>query len=191
MKECCIKTSSNILFFGYLFELSHWGDYHKSPKYRFYQEKRIKQVLSYISFCPLRNLYNIKFIFMATSLRTNAVVVTKVDYIIFHGHNCCRHLLKQKIYPSPEQLSIIVSYFPLIIGHFISLPCLSLYYSMSKRKVREKSRECHNHKPQPFPDPKRKRKPTSLNKHKPNKRTKSTKTSPPLTKRGNRNTKRT
>ena len=36
------------------------------------------------------------------------------------------------------------------------------------KKVREKSRECHNHKPQPFPDPKRKRKPTTLNKHKPN-----------------------
>ena len=43
------------------------------------------------------------------------------------------------------------------------------------KKVREKSRKCHNHKPQPFPDPKRKRKPTNLNKHKPNKRTKSTK----------------
>ena len=48
-----------------------------------------------------------------------------------------------------------------------------LYY----KKVRVKSRECHNHKPQPFPDPKRKRKPTNLNKHKPNKRTKSTKIS--------------
>ena len=34
-----------------------------------------------------------------------------------------------------------------------------------KKKVREKSRECHNHKLQPFPDPKRKRKPTNLNKH--------------------------
>ena len=45
------------------------------------------------------------------------------------------------------------------------------------KKVREKSRECHNHKPQPFPDTKRKRKPTNLNKHKPNKRTKSTKIS--------------
>ena len=30
-----------------------------------------------------------------------------------------------------------------------------------KKKVREKSRECHNHKPQPLPDPKRKRKPTN------------------------------
>ena len=62
---------------------------------------------------------------------------------------------------------------------------------MKKKKVREKSRECHNHKPQPFPDPKRKRKPTNPNKHKPNKRTKSTKTSSLLPKRGNRNTKRT
>ena len=46
-----------------------------------------------------------------------------------------------------------------------------------KKKGREKSRECHNHKPHPFPDPKRKRKPTNPNKHKPNKRTKSTKIS--------------
>ena len=58
------------------------------------------------------------------------------------------------------------------------------------KRVREKSRECHNHKPQPFPDPKRKRKPTNLNKHKPNKR-KSTKISSLFPKRGNRNTKRT
>ena len=57
------------------------------------------------------------------------------------------------------------------------------------KKVREKSRECH--KPQPFPDPKRKRKPTNLNKHKPNKRTKSIKISSLFPKRGNRNTKRT
>ena len=61
----------------------------------------------------------------------------------------------------------------------------------NKKKVREKSRESHNHKPQPFPDPKRKRKPTNLNKHKPNKRTKSTKISSLFPKRGNRNTKRT
>ena len=43
------------------------------------------------------------------------------------------------------------------------------------KKVREKFRECHNLKPQPFPDTKRKRKPTNPNKHKSNKRTKSTK----------------
>ena len=59
------------------------------------------------------------------------------------------------------------------------------------KKVREKSKECHNHKPQPLPDPKRKRKPTNLNKHKPNKRTKSTKISSLFPKRGNRNTERT
>ena len=59
------------------------------------------------------------------------------------------------------------------------------------KKVREKSRECHNHKPQPFPDSKRKRKPINLNKHKPNKRTKNTKISSLFPKRGNRNTKRT
>ena len=60
-----------------------------------------------------------------------------------------------------------------------------------EKKVREKSRECHNHKPQPFPDTKRKRKSTNLNKHKPNKRMKSTKISSLFPKRGNRNTKRT
>ena len=59
------------------------------------------------------------------------------------------------------------------------------------KKVRETSRECHNHKPQPFPDTKRKRKPTNPNKHKSNKRTKSTKISSLFPKRGNRNTKRT
>ena len=62
---------------------------------------------------------------------------------------------------------------------------------MNTKKVSEKSRECHNHKPQPFPDTKRKRKPTNLNKHKPNKRTKSTKITSLFPKRGNRNTKRT
>ena len=68
---------------------------------------------------------------------------------------------------------------------------ISYINSLFKKKVREKSRECHNHKPQPFPDPKRKRKPTNLNKHKRNKRTKSTKISSLFPKRGNRNTKRT
>ena len=44
----------------------------------FCEEIRIKQGISYISFCPLRILYNSKFILMATSLVTNAVVVTRV-----------------------------------------------------------------------------------------------------------------
>ena len=40
-----------------------------------------KQDLSYISLCSLRILYNSKFILMATSLRKNAVVVTRVRCI--------------------------------------------------------------------------------------------------------------
>ena len=63
--------------------------------------------------------------------------------------------------------------------------------SYGSKKGKRKVRECHNHKPQPFPDPKRKGKPTNLNKHKPNKRTKSTKISSLFPKRGNCNTKRT
>ena len=48
----------------------------------FYEEIRIKQGLSYISFCPLRILYNSKFIIMATSLGTNAVVIMGVHCTI-------------------------------------------------------------------------------------------------------------
>ena len=66
-----------------------------------------------------------------------------------------------------------------------------MHFNSIQKKVREKSRESHNHKQQRFRDPKRKRKPTNLNKHKPNKRTKSTKISSLFPKRGNRNTKRT
>ena len=62
---------------------------------------------------------------------------------------------------------------------------------VQSKMVREKPRECHNHKPQPFPDTKRKRKPTNPNKHKSNKRTKSTKISSLFPQRGNRNAKRT
>ena len=69
--------------------------------------------------------------------------------------------------------------------------CEQQKLSWGSKKVREKSRGCHNHKPQPFPDPKRKRKLTNPNKHKSNKRTKSTKISSLFPKRGNRNTKRT
>ena len=64
---------------------------------------------------------------------------------------------------------------------------------MSKR-VREKSRECHNHKPQPFTDPERKRKTTNLNKHKPRTNAalrKALRLDSLFPKRGNRNTKRT
>ena len=46
-------------------------------------EIRIKQWLSYILFCPLRILYNDKFILKATSLGTNAIVVTRVHCMTF------------------------------------------------------------------------------------------------------------
>ena len=59
------------------------------------------------------------------------------------------------------------------------------------KKVREKSRECHNHKPQPIPDRKRKRKQTKPNKRTSNKCRKSTKSSSLFSKRGNSNAKRT
>ena len=60
----------------------------------FYEEIRIKQNLSYILSCPLRILYNSKFILLATSLGKNAVVVTRVHcifislpkHIILHVH---------------------------------------------------------------------------------------------------------
>ena len=77
----------------------------------------------------------------------------------------------------------------------ITLPCecsvITENFYLPPKKGREKSRECHNHKTQPFPDPKRKRKLTNPNKHKSDKRTKSTKISSVFPKRGNRNTKRT
>ena len=83
-------------------------------------------------------------------------------------------------------------------GMSLSLWIFTQLMNVTAEKVREKSKKCHNHKSQPFPDPKRKRKPTNLNrkltnlnKHKPNKRTKSTKISSLFPKRGNRNTKRT
>ena len=61
----------------------------------------------------------------------------------------------------------------------------------NRKKSKRKVQGVPQSQPQPFPDPKRKRKPTNLNKHKPNKRTKSTKISSLFPKRGNRNTKRT
>ena len=80
MQKHCINSSCNICF-GYLFESPQRGDSNKYPKHMFYEEIRIKQGLSYISFCQLRILYNSKFIIMATFLGTNAVVVTSVHCI--------------------------------------------------------------------------------------------------------------
>ena len=77
MQEHCIKTSSDICF-GYLLELPHWGDSNKYPRHTLYEKIRTKQGLSYFSFCQLRILYNSKFILMAISLGTTAVVVMRV-----------------------------------------------------------------------------------------------------------------
>ena len=44
----------------------------------FYKEIGMKQGLSYLVFCPLRTLYNRKFILTATSLGANVVVVMRV-----------------------------------------------------------------------------------------------------------------
>ena len=55
------------------------------------------------------------------------------------------------------------------------------------KRVREKSRKCHNQKPQPFPDTKRKRKQSKPNKRKSNKvnkRMRNTETSSLFPKRG-------
>ena len=48
------------------------------PKYVFYEEIKIKQVISYISLCACRTHYNIKFILMTRSPGPNAVVVRRV-----------------------------------------------------------------------------------------------------------------
>ena len=80
MRKHCIKSSSTSnICFGYLLELPQRGNSNKYPKHMFYEEIRIKQGLSYISFCSLKILYDSKFIIMATFLGTNAVVVTRVD----------------------------------------------------------------------------------------------------------------
>ena len=79
-------------------------------------------------------------------------------------------------------------------GHFgFSIETILAIFDLqvTRKKVREKSRESHNHKPRPFPDPKRERKPTNLNKHKPNKLRKALRIALFSSKRGNRNTKRT
>ena len=88
MQDYCMKTSSNLCF-RYLLESPEGGDSNKCPKriltiikkQMFNEEIRKKQDISYISFCPFRILFNSKFILMATFLRTNAVVVTRIHCI--------------------------------------------------------------------------------------------------------------
>ena len=70
-------------------------------------------------------------------------------------------------------MDLIVSV-PEYITLLYSRETSSLIMMQFQKRVREKSKECHNHKPQPFLDNKKQRKPTKQNKHKSNKRTKST-----------------
>ena len=48
--------------------IAQGGYSNKYPKHIIYEEIRIKQSFSYILFCPLRILYDSKFIIMATFL---------------------------------------------------------------------------------------------------------------------------
>ena len=52
-----------------------------NPKHMYNEKLRINHGLSYISFCPLMIRYNSKFIILATSLWTNAAIVTRVHCI--------------------------------------------------------------------------------------------------------------
>ena len=72
------KIFTQHMFFLYLLESPQRGDSNKYPKHMFYEEIRIQEDLSYTLFCPLRILYNSKFIIMATFLGTNAVIVRRV-----------------------------------------------------------------------------------------------------------------
>ena len=104
MQEYCIKISSNI-YFEYLLESPHWGDSNKYSKHMSYGEIRIKQGLSYIPFCPLRILYNSKFILMATFLGTNAVVVTRIR-CMWMPQLKVWHILRRK--STPTNISLIL-----------------------------------------------------------------------------------
>ena len=63
------------IFKQHMFWIFVRGDSNKYPKHTFYEVIRIKEGLFYISFISLRILYNNKFILMAASFGTNAVVV--------------------------------------------------------------------------------------------------------------------
>ena len=76
-KSVAFNTSTSICF-GYLLELPQWGDSNNIQNICSTRKIRIKQCLSYIWFCSLRFHYNSNFILLATSLETNAIVVTRV-----------------------------------------------------------------------------------------------------------------
>ena len=123
-------------------------------------------------------------------LKAKSTLKTEIGSLVFWGFFCLHSFASECNYHWEHCSRLLVP--EAVRGYFqrIGSLCSMISLKMVQRKVRENSRECYNHKPQPFPDPKRKRKPTNPNKHKSNKRTKSTKISSLFPKRGNRNTKR-
>ena len=75
MQEYCIWY---LHIFWIFVRIAQWGDSNKYPKHMYCEKIRINHGLYYISFRPLRILYKSKFIIMAISLGTNAVVVARV-----------------------------------------------------------------------------------------------------------------
>ena len=61
-----------------MLELPHRGNSNKYPKRMFCEEITIKPGICCVTFCSFRLVYNSKFILMAISLGTNAVVVMRV-----------------------------------------------------------------------------------------------------------------
>ena len=96
--------------------------------------------------------------------------------------------------PSPRHRKMLEGclVLPLSVRVFILMTLTTVIKPLLPKKViKRKVQGVPQSQTAALPRPKRKRKPTNLNKHKPNKRTKSTKISSLFPKRGNRNTKRT
>ena len=99
---------------------------------------------------------------------------------------------KKKIRTKDLEAFFFFFFFFFFLSYIGLLPIVFFHWGVfivnsENKKVREKSRECHNHKPQPILDTKRKQ--TKPNMRKSNKHTKSTKTSSLFPKRGNGNAK--
>ena len=79
-KTTVIHTIKKYMFWIFS-EMPQYGESNKYPKQKFFEEIRTKQDLSYKSICSICILYDSKFILMAMSLGTNAVIVTRVHCI--------------------------------------------------------------------------------------------------------------
>ena len=140
MQEYCSKPSSSICF-GYLLELPYWGNSNKYPKHMYYEEIRIKQGLLYISFWPLRILYNSKFILMATSLGTNAVVVMRVHcikltFILFSLKIYLSVLIRTKLVSSNEYPQQIFSQRTKILPQYLASIWSAVYELLNYLNVK-------------------------------------------------------